>query len=107
MEKEEMKSLVEAATTSKEKMEPCSVYLGFISKHFEKDPLCILQLGIAILLDKPICLIVVDGGQKVPKTLEKIALRIEHVRADHLEDMEQATKNIMTAVHDLELEKAE
>lgn len=73
---EEREWLCRAAKGSGEKIRDSSMFLSLYSPDFTKNPLCALQLGIAIMLDKPISIIAIKG-QKIPDNLRKIAWHIE------------------------------
>lgn len=55
-----------------------TVYAGLVTNAFLKDPECAMQLGFAVIFDKPIILIV-DRSVVLPKRLVKIADLIERV----------------------------
>ena len=59
-----------------------------------KEPLPLLQLGMAIMLDKPIVLLV-RRGAKVPNHLKKIAMSIEYIKDDSQKEIERATIAIL------------
>ena len=62
----------------KDRIQSSNVYAGMVTSNFLDDPDCALQLGYAILMDKPIILLV-DKGVKIPKALVKVADVIQHV----------------------------
>jgi hypothetical protein len=64
--------LGEAAERSAEKIADSAVFMGLFSKDYRESSLCLLQLGIAIMLDKPI-LMVVPPDVEVPENLRKLA----------------------------------
>jgi hypothetical protein len=70
--------LNEAAARSKDNIENSEIYAGVVTKSFIEDPLCALQLGYALLLDKPIVLIV-DKNVQIPASLVRAAKVIERV----------------------------
>lgn len=70
------KWLKKAVKSSGDKIEQSSVFLSLMSKSYKEDPLCALQLGIAVLLDKPIG-ILVEEGVEVPSGLAAFAKGIE------------------------------
>lgn len=81
-------------------IEKSAMFVSLFSKGWRKDPTPLLQLSIAILLDKPICIIAVDN-EVVPETLKKIAFAIEYVK--NPEDMQGAVEAIykkLEALHD-------
>lgn len=93
-EKEELDAwLKQASGGSLPKMQGSSSYAGIVTESFLKDPLCALQLGYAILLDKPIILIA-DHNLKLPAALVKIAKIIERVDIKNPRDMKRASESI-------------
>ena len=66
---------------SGKKIEGSNVFMSIFTTDYKREPQCALELGIAILLDKPIYL-VVPNGTVVPKHLEKIAKGIEFYSSD-------------------------
>ena len=74
-----------------EKIKSSAIFMSILSPKFVEEPRCVMQIGAAVLLDKPIAIIVVKGA-KVPKHLEKIAT-IEY--CNDLKDMERATSSLI------------
>lgn len=85
--------LKKASEGSLPKLEQSSVYAGIATENFLKDPVCALQLGYAILLDKPIVLIA-DKTMQLPASLVKVAKLIERVDIKSQEDMSRASKAV-------------
>ncbi len=81
-----------ATEASGEKIEKSGIFLSLLTKNYKKDPLCALQLGIAIILGKPLALIVVDG-EPVPETLRRLAFAVEE--CNDPADVKTAAANIM------------
>lgn len=75
------------------KLKGSAIYAGIVGDAFLKDPACALQLGYAILLDKPIILIV-DKKTKIPESLVKVAQVIERVDLNNEADMKRATESM-------------
>lgn len=75
------------------KLEQSGAYAGIVTEAFLKDPLCALQLGYAIILDKPIALIA-DRNVKLPESLVKVAKLIERVDTKSKADMQRASQSI-------------
>jgi hypothetical protein len=93
-EKEEMdKWLKESVELNAPKMEASAMFVGLATKNYMKDPLCALQLGLAILMDKPI-VIIADKGEKIPEALVKIAKVIERVNMEDQADIKRAMGTI-------------
>lgn len=85
--------LSRAAKGSGEKLAESAMYAGIVTTDFMKDPLCALQLGLAILMDKPIILIA-DKAVKIPESLVKIAKVIERVDMNDKQDSSRAAQAI-------------
>ena len=83
---------------SGEKIESSEVFLSIFSKNFKENPQCALELGIAVMLGKPIFL-VVTADTEVPKTLERLAEKIEYLKDDSKEEMNRAMTSISMAMN--------
>ncbi len=100
MNKEEKEWLDENAKRSGEGIESSSLFFTILTKGYKEEPLCALQLGIAILLDKPIAIVALDGVP-VPRVLQKLAFAIEHCNTQ--DDFKDATARIMKKADELKL----
>lgn len=85
--------LKDASADSLPKIKDSGTYAGIVTDSFLKDPLCALQLGYAMLLDKPIILIA-DKSMKLPESLVKISKLIERVDIKNPADMRRASQSI-------------
>ena len=70
------------------------VYMGVASMDYMKEPQCALELGIAIMLDKPIALLVMEGV-KIPENLRKVAVAVETCDPDNGESVTAASMRLM------------
>lgn len=70
--------LKKAVKENAEKIADSQIFCCIISDAYLNNPYCAMQLGLAILLDKPIRLLV-KRGVKLPQALEKIADKIEYI----------------------------
>lgn len=52
-----------------------AIFASLVSESYLTDPKCMLQLGAALCLDKPICLIILDNA-KVPDKLFQVADKV-------------------------------
>jgi hypothetical protein len=68
------------------------VMLAICTENWLKNPLCWAQVGYALLMDKPIRLLVKEGTP-IPAALRRAADRIETFVS--VEDMELATKRLL------------
>lgn len=57
MNKEELEYLQRIVISSASKIAASSVYLGLFSDNWLKDPVPVLQLGLAVMMDKPIVIV--------------------------------------------------
>lgn len=80
------------------KLEKSSVFLGLITENFMRDPQCLMQLGMAVVLDKPIVMIVLPGTV-VPENLKRLARIIEEVQSP--EDVEPAMARLIARTTEL------
>ena len=76
-----------------ERIKESAVYAGMVTDNFLKNPRCALQLGYAILMDKPIILMV-DKDTKISASLTKIAKVIERVDFTNQDDLARAGRTI-------------
>lgn len=81
------------------KIENSKVFVSLVSKNYIDDPVCALQLGIAILLGKPLAVIAMDGAE-IPETLRKIAFHV-----DQVENPTDAAASIYVALKKFDKEK--
>lgn len=73
------------------KMENSACYLGLATEQFLKDPICLLQLGAAVALGKPMFLIVTRGTKLTGKMVDVVDGIIE---IDHPSEIPQAHEKI-------------
>lgn len=67
-----------------DELDKSAVFASLVSVPYLKSPKCMLQVGAAILTDKPIVLIVLDDTC-VPKKLEKCADKIIRVKRSEMQ----------------------
>jgi hypothetical protein len=97
--------LAKAAKASGDKIADSSIFASLVTKNFLKSPLCALQLGLAILMDKPI-LLIVDKDEKISPALVKIARQIERVDFNNQSDLARISKAIGEMSEKIEREKS-
>src|SRR6266403_4432408 len=90
------KWLGNASESSAEKIKESGSFLAIFTDDYKKAALPLLQLGIAIMMDKPIILIVPKEhwNIKIPLHLEKIASLIKRVDFDDEKEMAKVTAEI-------------
>lgn len=81
------------------KIENSKVFVSLVSKNYIEDPICALQLGIAILLGKPLAVIAIDGAE-IPETLRKMAFHV-----DHVENAKEAAASVKAAIQKFDKEE--
>lgn len=95
--------LKDAADDSGKKIQSSEVFTGILTENFLNNPLCALQMGYAVLMDKPIILIV-DEKTPIPKSLAKLAKVIERINIDNPKDMERAQNSIRNFLNAMQVE---
>jgi hypothetical protein len=75
-----------------EKIEASAVFLSLFTESYKEDPTALVQLVFAMMLEKPIYLLV-QKGTKVPKAFEKICDGIEYFETK--EDVTKATAKLL------------
>ena len=81
------------ALKSCDKIEESDLFVSIYSKSYREDPTCALQLGLAILMDKPMGFLVMPGVEIAPKLL-KMADAIEYC-ANEEKSIEAATGRLL------------
>ena len=92
--KEEQEWLQAVAKSSGDMIKESKVFLSLFTANYEKDPACILQFGIAVLLDKPI-LLLVPKGTSIPANIKRLARSYEYYEAGNNEDLKAATSRLV------------
>jgi hypothetical protein len=91
-DKQFKKAIGELTEDCVKQMDDCGCFLGVYTESFKDDPLCALQLGVAILKEKPIGVIALKGAH-VPEKLKKIADFTE--RQNSADDLKETTTRLM------------
>lgn len=76
------------------RIEQSSVFLSIYTIDYEREPQCALELGIAVLLDKPIYLLAPEG-LKVAENVQRLARGLERYEAGNSDSLEAATKRLV------------
>lgn len=87
----EVKAWLKSQKRNLDRLNESNIYAGIVSPGFLTDPACALQLGFAILNNKPIFLLV-DKDLTIPESLVKVAKGIERIDRDKPGDVERAAK---------------
>jgi hypothetical protein len=83
---DEMKKLREDAKRNREKIASSGAFVSFFSKGCLDDPLVMMQLGMAIMMDKPILVVGTDDTE-IPENLKRVATRVERVAERNSEEL--------------------
>lgn len=79
---------------SGKKIEESDAFLSLYTDNYVQAPQCALELGIAIMLDKPI-VILAPKGQKIPEVLIRLAQAVEFFDPEDDESFRMANERIM------------
>ncbi len=77
-----------------EKIHSSGIFMGLVTENFMDSGEVAMQMGFAILMDKPIGLLVLKNA-KVPEHLKKIAYHIEYVDPDEKDSMISASRRLL------------
>jgi len=88
---EEKKWLSETMDRNQEALDRSGIFLSIHTTEYKKDPVAVMQFGLAILQDKPIY-ILCKKGQEVCENVKRVARGIEYFDPNDLEDMKEKTK---------------
>ena len=91
---EEQEQLLKVVKSSAEKMKGSGTFISLFTHHYEKDPACLMQLSLAILMDKPM-LFLVPNGQVLPEKLKKIADDWEYYDPKERDSIHEATMKML------------
>ena len=83
------------AKQSGEKIIDSELYISIFTKDFMDNPQCCLELGIAMMLDKPITLLVKEGTI-IPENIKKVAMAVEFFKGP--DDIGPASERLMQKV---------
>ena len=89
----EKREWTEVLNHNREALTGSRIFLQLWSDNTSKDPLACMQLGLAIILDKPIH-IVVPHGARLPENIRRLATSIEYYDGT-TKDIERATKSLL------------
>jgi hypothetical protein len=84
--------LTDATKRSVEAITDSASFIAIYSPSFQRDPVALMQLGLAVVLDKPLYLLVVKGAV-VGENICRLARHIEVAASP--EDTEFATKRLL------------
>lgn len=74
-------------------MPECANFMALISSDFLKDPLCMMDIGGAVVMDKPMVFVIIKGA-KIGKKMRLIADKIIELPDETIESMRAARQEI-------------
>lgn len=90
------------AEKSGRKIQESEVFLSLVSKNFLENPQCALELGLAILMDKPI-LVLAEEHLMLPENLKKIAKIVSRFDPEKPDTIHEAVKTMSHEFNKAEL----
>lgn len=94
--------LEQMAADSGKKIKDSAVMMTLITKNCLESPEMIFQIGCAVMMDKPIMLMV-DKDTPIPNHLQKIATAIERVDTSNKSDMDRAAETIRLMISNIDI----
>jgi len=85
---------------SGEAIEKSQAYVSLFTTDYKQSPQCALELGIAIMLDKPIGILALDETV-IPENLKRVAIAIEYCKKDEPESQREASRRLMAKVKEV------
>lgn len=89
-----------AVSRTFDKVQQSNVFLALFTAAYQRDPQALMQLGMAVVLDKPI-LLLVESGTVIPENVRRLARAIETYTS--LDDVGLASKRLLRKANELGL----
>ena len=89
-----------AVSRTFDKVQGSNVFLALFTAAYQRDPQALMQLGMAVVLDKPL-LLLVDGDTPIPENVRRLARAIEVYQS--LDDLGLATERLLKKAKELGL----
>ena len=90
---EQEKEWRETLQRNKEALQDSAIFLQLWSDGISRDPLACLQLGLCIMIDKPIH-IACPEGTVLPENMQRLARSVEYFKRDDQKDLARAAEKI-------------
>jgi len=97
---DEMEWMKKIIDDSGAKIKSSEVFTTMLSESYLENPQCLLELAMAIVLDKPVFVIALDDV-KVPENLIKMGAHVERVKRGSDADMKRAVRSIGKVASDI------
>lgn len=95
----DIEKLKKIAAESAKGLNQSQIMISIFTESYKKDPVTLIQLGMSILMDKPMAFVVPYGVQ-VPENIIAVAKAIEYYDANDKSTMEIATDRLMNKMKD-------
>ena len=89
------KYLRAAVSRTFDKVAASGIFLSLFTEAYQRDPKALMELGMAVVLDKPVYLLV-QTGTAIPENVRRLARSIEYFAAQ--DDIELATRRLLAAI---------
>jgi len=103
MNSEELDKLKIVIEKSYPKIFKSAFFLGICTQDFCQDPVCLIQLSLAILLDKPLFFLI-EKGTRIPKNLLRILQGYEFYEKNDRDSAKCAMLKLMRKANKLSME---
>jgi hypothetical protein len=93
----DLEKLKKVARRSYEKIHDSAVFLGIFSGDYTRDPVCLIQFTLAVLMDKPLYLLI-PKGHKPSKKLIRLLDGYEFYTNGDEESFEKAAEKLFEKI---------
>lgn len=84
-----------AVSRTFDKVAGSAAFVALFTEAYQRDPTALMELGMALVLDKPVYLLV-QAGTPIPDNLRRLARAIEAFSA--ADDVELATRRLLQRI---------
>lgn len=102
--KKEDEALRQVAKENFEKISDSAVFMALFNEDMHKDPICLMQMGLAVYLNKPIALLVPEGSM-LSGNLQRLAQRVEFYKPGDKESLFAATTRLALWINETKGQK--
>jgi hypothetical protein len=91
---EEKKWLSDSLHRNQKSIDSSAIFLSLYTSEYQKDPVAVMQFGLAILKDKPIY-ILCHKGQQLCENVKRVAKYIEYFDPNDIDDLKKKTEALV------------
>lgn len=99
MKDKDLEKLKKITEKSADGLNQSEINLTLYGANFKDDPVAMIQLGLSVVMDKPIA-VIVPLGVEVPDNLKRLAYAIEYCDTEDKNHLLIATKRIKKAMEE-------